>query len=428
MKVCVFGLWHLGCVTAACLANAGHDVTGLDLDEELIGALRQGRAPLYEPGLDDALKAGIASGRLHFETNRAAAVAGADIVWVTFDTPVDDNDIPQVAAVYDSVLALAQDLPHNCLVLVSSQLPVGTTRQLATAANADGRHVTFAYSPENLRLGEAIRVFCRPDRVIVGLMSDADRAKIAELLAPFTNNIIWMNLEAAELTKHAINAFLATSVVFMNEIASLCERTGANAKDVEIGLKSEQRIGPKAYLSPGGAYAGGTLARDITTLIDIGHTQGLPMPLVFAVRESNDRHRAWGLQKLAERLGDLRGKRIAILGLTYKPGTSTLRRSSAVELARALIAHGAQVSAYDPEVKKLPADLSGQIDLFEEAALVAQNADAIVVATLWPEFRALDWSALIASMGAPIVVDPNWFLAEVLKDRPGVTYLAVGGS
>ena len=276
MRVCVVGLWHLGCVTAACLAQAGHDVVGLDEDDAVVAGLSRGEPPLFEPGLAKLIAEGCAAGHLRFETDSRAAAA-AEVVWIAYDTPVDDNDMPQTSIVTDRVTALFPHLSVDCLVLVSSQLPVGTTRQLANAAAAHGHdRVTFGYSPENLRLGRAIEVFTRPDRVVVGLQAEHDRPKVSALLASFTESIVWMGIELAEMTKHAINAFLATSVVFMNEIASICENVGADAKEVERGLKSEARIGPGAYLSPGGPFAGGTLARDVTTLTRLGEKSGLP--------------------------------------------------------------------------------------------------------------------------------------------------------
>jgi UDPglucose 6-dehydrogenase len=261
---------------------------------------------------------------------------------------------------------------------------------------------------------------------VVGLQSDADRGKIEALLAPFTSNIVWMGLESAEMTKHAINAFLATSVVFMNEIATICEKAGADAKDVERGLKSEERIGPKAYLSPGAAYAGGTLARDVTTLADLGRDLDVPLKLMPAIRDSNTRHRGWVLHKLRERLGTLAGRRVALLGLTYKPGTSTLRRSAAVELALALSAEGATVVAFDPAVRELPSELAGHLAVVNSAQEALARADAIVLATPWPEFRDLEWSRLMSSTNHATVVDPNWFLAAYLRNQSDVAYAAVG--
>jgi UDPglucose 6-dehydrogenase len=423
MRVCVFGLWHLGCVTAACLARAGHDVIGLDPDASVIGRLQQGEPPIFEPQLADLVAQGLAAGKLRFTANLGDALAGVELVWVTFDTPVDENDVPQVSRVIEPVKLLLRQLPDGCLVLVSSQLPVGTTRRFAADA---GERVSFAYSPENLRLGNAIVAFTQARRVVVGLLSERDRDKITALLAPFGAEIVFMGLEAAEMTKHAINAFLATSVAFMNEIATICEMVGADAKEVERGLKSEERIGQRAYLSPGGPFAGGTLARDVATLATLGHDLAAPVTLIDAVRESNDRHRGWALRKLEERLGSLEGRRIAILGLTYKPDTDTLRRSSAVELALALQARGATATAFDPAIRELPPELRGRFAVAASPAIAVAEADAMVLATPWPQFRELPWPDIVATMATPTVVDAGWFLAASLHGRPGIAYAAVG--
>ncbi|HET9317427.1 MAG TPA: nucleotide sugar dehydrogenase, partial [Vicinamibacteria bacterium] len=261
--VVVYGLWHLGCVTAACLASHRRTV-GLDLDEDVVRGLAAGRAPLMEPGLDDLIGEGLASGRLAFTTSAEEALRDASVVWITFDTPVDERDEADVGFVRSRLEAIAPQVRPGTLVVVSSQLPVGSTREL-TRGWAD-RGVRVACSPENLRLGKAIDAFRHPARVIVGLEDPGDRERIARLFAPFCERIEWMSLESAEMTKHALNAFLATSVAFINELARLCERTGADAREVERGLKSEPRIGPGAYLGPGPAFAGGTLARDLRFL------------------------------------------------------------------------------------------------------------------------------------------------------------------
>lgn len=426
MRVCVFGLWHLGCVTAACLADAGHQVVALDPDPERVAQLRLGKPPLFEPGLAELIAKGVAAGRLRFETN-PAVVSDADVLWVTFDTPVDENDVAQPAIVVDHVQTLFANFPNGLLVLISSQLPAGTTRRLADMAARSGcRNVMFAYSPENLRLGRAIEVFTNPDRIIVGVEEEAARNKIAVSFGNIANRIEWMGIESAEMTKHAINAFLATSVCFMNEVAAICEHVGANAKDVERGLKTEKRIGPHAYLTPGGPFAGGTLARDVTTLNDLGARSGVSTVLIAAVQESNSRHSSWPMNKLKERLGSLKGKQIAILGLTYKAGTSTLRRSSAIELAQELRAAGAKVVGFDPAVSELPADLGDSLYLAHSAAEALANADAAVIATAWPEFRKLEWPALVSTMRQPIIVDAGWFLAEILRSQRSVAYTCVG--
>jgi UDPglucose 6-dehydrogenase len=409
MKVAVVGLWHLGSVTAACLAAAGHEVVGLDSDERTIQGLQAGQPPVSEPGLSDLLK----TGRPRFTTHIAEAVHGAQIVWITYDTPVDDDDRADVDFVVERVTQLFPHLSDGAMVLVSSQLPVGSIRRLEAACR--NRTVSFACSPENLRLGKAIEVFTKPDRVIVGVRREADRARIAELLRPFTDHIEWMSVESAEMTKHALNAFLATSVAFINEIATLCEQVGADAKEVERGLKSEARIGPKAYLSPGGAFAGGTLARDIQFLTHLGPT----VPLLAAVKTSNDAHRQWTRRTLQRLLGSLEGRTVAVWGLTYKPGTDTLRRSSAVELCQWLAQQGARVQAHDPAVKTLPAELAKIIQLCPGPADAVKGASALVLATPWPDYLAVEVSA-------PIVLDPGRFLEKSIGKNPSIRYAAIG--
>jgi UDPglucose 6-dehydrogenase len=429
MKVCVEGLWHLGTVTAACLASGGHEVTGLDFAATTIENLQAGQPPLFEPGLEDLVKRGLAQGRLRFTTAINEGVADAEIVWVAYDTPVDDQDRADVDFVVERVTRLFTHLKDGALVLISSQVPVGSTRRLEQAyAEANtGRRVTFGYSPENLRLGKAISVFTQPDRVVVGVRSDADRMRVSALLQPFTDRIEWMSVESAEMTKHALNAFLATSVTFINEIAAVCEQVGADAKEVERGLKSEARIGPKAYLGPGGAFAGGTLARDIEFLTQIGAEYGVPLHLIPGVRASNDEHKLWPRRRLQILLGDLNGKCIAVWGLTYKAGTDTLRRSSAVELCEWLAQQGARVQAYDPAVKNLTAELESVIHLQPTALAALTEAAALVVATEWPEYQAVSGEAIAAAMQTnPIVIDANRFLSKTLSGRSDVRYAAVG--
>lgn len=422
MKIAVLGLWHLGCVTAACCAKH-FDVTGLDFDAANVDRLRQGRAPLFEPGLDELIQSGLAAGRLRFTTEIAAACAQADVLWVAYDTPVDDDDRADLDSVLREVRRCVPALPAGALVLLSSQLPVGTCRLLESEFGAKGYR--FACSPENLRLGKAIEIFTKADRIIAGYRDERAKAQLTELFAPFTSQVVWMRSESAEMTKHAINSFLALSITFMNEVARLCEATGADAKEVERGLKSESRIGPKAYLSPGGAFAGGTLARDVVTCTQLGQKHGEALEVIPAIKRSNDRHRQWALEKVRKLLGPGGGRRVALLGLTYKPGTNTLRRSSAVELARALAAAGFEVAASDPSQPPLPADL-GFIRFSATPADAIANADAVVVCTEWPEFRQLDWAALAPRLRRPVIVDATRFLEKSVAALPGLQYLTVG--
>jgi UDPglucose 6-dehydrogenase len=424
LKVCVAGLWHLGSVTAACLAAAGHEVTGYDANPETTRRLQDGHAPVFEPGLDNLVREGVAKGALRFTSDVAEAVSGAEVVWVTYDTPVDDDDNADVEFVIRSVESLYPAIREGALVILSSQVPVGSTARLE--ASARPRTFSFAYSPENLRLGKAIDVFTHPDRIVAGVRDSRDRERIAALLAPFTDRIEWMSVESAEMTKHALNAFLATSVAFINEIAAICEHTGADAKEVERGLKSEKRIGPSAYLGPGAAFAGGTLARDVVFLSSRAEETGVSTHLLRGVKQSNDAHRGWAARRLRELLGGVAGKRIAVWGLTYKPGTDTLRRSLAVELCQTLTGDGARVVAHDPAVKSLPAGLGEKIELAPSAVDATRDADALVVMTEWPDYRQADADAVADAMSGRFVLDANRFLQQQFSNNPRVVYATVG--
>jgi UDPglucose 6-dehydrogenase len=420
MKIVVLGLWHLGCVTAACAAKF-ESVVGLDFDPALIGQLRNGRPPLFEPGLEDLIKHGLEKGTLTFCDDPAVACSDADLLWVCYDTPVNDNDVADLAPVMDGIGRCIPYLAPGTLILISSQVPAGTCRILE-ARFPDHR---FAYSPENLRLGKALTIFSDADRIILGARTEADAKEFEPLLTHFTRNLIIVRTESAEMIKHAINSFLANSIAFMNEIARVCEHVGADAKEVERGLKSEQRIGPAAYLSPGGPFAGGTLARDVVALTKIAQEQNEPLVLIPAIKSSNDRHKLWAIQKLQEELGELAEKSVAILGLTYKPGTDTLRRSLAIELCRELLEKGAQVRAYDPVVAALPHDLA-KIVLSRDLGETVSGSDAAVICTEWPQIREADWDKILAQDKNSVLIDANGFLAAIVANREDVTYRQVG--
>ncbi|HYV43803.1 MAG TPA: nucleotide sugar dehydrogenase [Myxococcaceae bacterium] len=425
MKVCVQGLWHLGSVTAACLASVGHEVVGLDFDAETVLGLRAGDPPISEPGLADLVRAGLESGRLRFAASPEELPADVELLWVAYDTPVNEDDVADVEWVVAQVARALPALPAGATVLVSSQLPVGSIRRLEAVAAAGGRAVTFASSPENLRLGKALGVFLQPDRVVVGVRGEGDRKRISALLRPITERIEWMSVESAEMTKHAINAFLATSVVFANEVAALCEMVGADAKEVERGLKSEQRIGPKAYLSPGGAFAGGTLARDVEFLKGISRGHQLPVPLLESVKASNDHHKSWARRKLKAMVPSLQGAAVAVWGLTYKPGTDTLRRSLSVELCDWLLEQGARVRVHDPVVRELPARWGAGVERFDEPVRAVEGAQALLVGTPWPAYREVAGEKVGAAAPGLVVIDAERFLAS-LASAPGVRYFAVG--
>src|SRR6185436_10712770 len=304
--------------------------------------LNQGKAPVFEPGLNELLGASLATRRLRFTTDAKAACANADVFWLCYDTPVNDHDESDVEFVLEKLRRALSHLSKDAVVLISSQLPVGTCREL----EREFSQFHFACSPENLRLGRALDAFEKAERVVVGIRNDARRALLEQLFKPFTPQVFFMRTESAEMVKHALNSFLALSITFINEIARLCEHTGADAKEVAAGLKSEPRIGPKAYLGPGGPFAGGTLARDVVTLTKLAAEHGESLQLIPAIKQSNDQHRGWALGKLKTQLGDLRGKTIAMLGLVYTPDTDTLRRSAAIELCQQLLDAGARVQAF----------------------------------------------------------------------------------
>src|SRR5580692_4511576 len=310
MNICVLGLWHLGSVTAACCAKHFH-VVGLDFDIANIERLNSGQAPLMEPGLNELISAGLAAKKLSFTIDPKIACAHADILWLTYDTPVNDHDESDVEFVLGNLRRALPALPAGALVLISAQLPVGTCAKL----EKEFPQFSFACSPENLRLGKAIDAFEKAERAVVGVRNDAKKALLEELFKPFAAQTLFMRTESAEMVKHALNSFLALSITYINEIARLCEHTGADAKEVSIGLKSDIRIGPRAYLGPGGPFAGGTLARDVVTLTKLGASTGETLAVIPAIKQSNDLHRGWALRRLQSRLGDLRGRHITLLGL-----------------------------------------------------------------------------------------------------------------
>jgi UDPglucose 6-dehydrogenase len=427
MKVAVLGLWHLGTVTAACVAGVGLPTIGIDDDPKVIAKLGSGEPPLDEPGLAELVQQGLSSGRLSFATD-AAEVATADIVWICHDTPVDEDDRADVEAVLRRVEAIFPRLKDGAVVLVSAQLPVGTVRQLeeSFAKHANGRQVDFACSPENLRLGRALEIFRNPGRIVIGTRNERTRDRLSPLLSKFCQNLIWMNVESAEMAKHALNAFLALSITFTNELASITEQVGANAADIEKALRSDPRIGPNAYVRPGPAFAGGTLARDVQFLSAIAEREKLEAPLIGNIVASNRAHGQWSINQLRRRLGPLTGRTIAVLGLSYKAGTDAIRRSSSIELLRALKAEGATVKVFDPAVRKLPDEFRSGVIIAGDAKDAIAGAAAVVVATEWPQFRELSADDITGAMHGRLVLDPGAFLSPALRKNPTLIVVSIG--
>ncbi len=441
MRIAVCGMAHQGVVTAACLAEAALDrkhphnwhIIGYESNQDTVAALEQGKPPIFEPGLADLVASGIQSERLSFtrnctfavsdgfnKLNRSACDAQSSVVWIAYDTPIDARGNADVEWVLAKARHVLDIVAGNQLVVVSSQLPAGTVRKLA----AEYPSLRFACVPENLQLGKALDGFRRQSRIVVGL--DRDEPIIREwtdaLLGPFTDDILYMSIESAEMVKHALNGFLATSVVFANEVANICADVGADAMDVARALKSDPRIGPRAYLSPGMAYAGGHLERDVRFLRQYGDLFG-------AVHDVNEWHRQWPKEALIKACGNdtrrLDGKTVAVLGLTYKPFTDTLEGSDAMLLCEWLHECGAVIWAYDPAVKDQLAfnpkwTPSCGYALAETAGMAVHCADAVVIMTPWPEFALLTPE----SVQGKIVIDPGRYCPKL--NAPGVKYITVG--
>jgi UDPglucose 6-dehydrogenase len=358
----------------------------------------------------------------------AEAVRDADYVFIAFDTPVDAQDRSNLVPLETALTSCISHFKTSAIVVVSSQVPVGTCRrwraQIQAAAPASS--VDVVYSPENLRLGDAIACYRSPDRVVVGVDDDQTKARIARLFEPIGAPIHFMSIASAEMTKHALNGFLATSVSFINEIASLCEVAGADVLAVADAMKSDARIGPRAFLSPGFGFAGGTLARDVQALRDLGRQHGRATRLLESVLSVNAARPMLLLDRLGEVYDDIRGLTVGVLGLTYKAGTSTLRRSVSLEVIKTLTTAGARVRAYDPkaDLNELDGDIS--FEIAADAYAAAHGAGALAILTEWPEFAALDFDRIRSTMARPLIFDGKNLLAGLGLGHRGFEYKGIG--
>ena len=427
-KICVIGIWHLGAVYSACLADLGYNVVGVDKDAKKIKDLTEGIPPLFEPGLEELIKSNIHQQRLSYTTDLSHAARGAGYVLITFDTPVDDNDEIDLSEIFAAATELAEHLDDNTTIIVSSQVPVGTCEQIKALISQQNPSVKFdiACSPENLRLGQAIDVFNNPERVVIGADNPATLDKAERLFVPVGAPAIRMNLRSAEMTKHALNAFLATSISFANEIGNLCDEVGADALKVAEALRSDSRIGPKARLLPGLGFAGGTLARDLKVLKGLGEKHGYEASLINGVLRVNQQQNGLVVRKLKKVYGSLEGLVIGVLGLTYKAGTSTLRRSAALEIIGDLINEGATVKAHDPKADLAEVQLHKEFEFYADPYQAARGTDALVLITGWPEFKSLDFDLLKVTMKKPVIIDTQNILDDVQLVEKGFSYFGVG--
>ncbi len=427
VKVAVIGLWHLGCTASAGLAEAGYVVTGIDFDKKIVNDLKKNAPPLFEPGLAELIKKNKDAGRLTFTADFKSALRKKKFIVIAFDTPVDKNDRPDPAVLYKACAEIARFADDDCFVVIMSQVPVGSCREMKAfiLKRRPGMKCRIVYNPENLQLGQAIKRFLEPDRVIIGLESEAMRQPVEDFFQAIGGQKLYMDLESAEMVKHATNVFLAMSVSFINEIADFCELTGVDVRRVVEGLEADARIGTKAFLSPGIGYAGGTLGRDIAVLRSLSKSKKLKTHIIDAVREVNNSRQKKIIEKIKKIIGSLRNKKFAILGLTYKPGTSTLRRSMSLEIAQKLSVAGAKIKAFDPKITAPIKDLP-QIQVCSDPYQTIAGADVILLATDWPEFKELDFAKIKKIAGRAAVVDCKNFLSPEIVKSNGFSYYGIG--
>jgi UDPglucose 6-dehydrogenase len=427
-KVCVVGIWHLGSVVSACLADLGYTVVGVDQDANKVADLNRGIPPLFEPELAELIRSNISSHRLSYTTNLGCAVTGSNYVLITFDTSVDADDNVDLSEIFDTAIKLSQHIDNGTTIIISSQVPVGTSEKIESLIkqNSPSLRFTIAYSPENLRLGQAIQYYKKPDRIVIGANSDVALDKAEALFSVVNAPKLRMNMRSAEMAKHALNCFLATSISFANEIAGLCDELGADATKVAAALQSDARIGNRIPLLPGLGFSGGTLARDLKVLKNLGEGARYETTLIDSVLEVNQRQMRLVAKKLEKVYGSVKNLVVGILGLTYKPGTSTLRRSAALEIIQDLVSKGARVKAYDPKASPEEIHSHTEFEFFPDPYEVARDSDALVIITEWPEFKELDFGMIKSAMRKPVLVDTKNMLDSKRMLELGFRYLGVG--
>ena len=432
MRITMIGSGYVGLVSGACFSDFGHQVVCVDKDAGKIEALRQGRMPIYEPGLDQLVAANVAAGRLRFTTDLAPAVDGADAIFIAVGTPSRRGDgHADLSYVFAATQEIAAALTGPTVVVTKSTVPVGTGDRVEAILREQRPDIDAAVvsNPEFLREGAAIGDFKRPDRIVIG--TDDARAKevMQAVYRPLFLNespILFTGRRTSELIKYAANAFLATKITFINEIADLCEAVGADVQDVSRGIGLDNRIGRK-FLHAGPGYGGSCFPKDTLALLKTAEDFGSPVQIVEAVVKVNDsRKRAMGRKVLGELGESPRGKTVALLGLTFKPNTDDMRDAPAIAIAQALGDAGVAVRAHDPEgmaaARAMMPDLTCCRDAYEAAA----GADAVVIVTEWDAFRALDFARLKAAMAAPVLVDLRNVYRREAVEAAGFRYVAVG--
>jgi UDPglucose 6-dehydrogenase len=432
MRIAMIGSGYVGLVSGACFAEFGFDVTCVDKDDGKIARLEQGQIPIFEPGLDDLVTENVKAGRLSFTTDLGAAVKAADVVFIAVGTPSRRGDgHADLSYVYGAAEEIARAIDGYTVVVTKSTVPVGTGREVSriiakTRADAD---FDVASNPEFLREGSAIGDFMRPDRVVIGADSERAREVLGRLYRPLNlleTPILYTSRETAELIKYATNAFLATKITFINQMADLCEAVGADVTDVARGMGLDGRIGRK-FLHPGPGYGGSCFPKDTLALVKTARDAGAPVTIVENVVASNNARKHAMAQKIIRAVGgDAKGKTIAVLGLTFKPNTDDMRESPALDIVPALLAAGAKVRAYDPEGMNEARKLLSGLDYADGIETAMAGADCLVILTEWNQFRALDAEAIKAVLKSPVVVDlRNVFRPEDMT-AAGIRYVSIG--
>src|SRR5450830_1735279 len=432
MRIAMIGTGYVGLVSGACFADFGHHVTCVDKDAGKIAALRRGEIPIFEPGLDALVAANVKAGRLDFTTDLAAPVAGADAVFIAVGTPSRRGDgHADLSYVHTAAREIAAALAGFTVVVTKSTVPVGTgdeVERLIRETNP-AADVVIASNPEFLREGAAIRDFKFPDRIVIGTPDERARKVLGDIYRPLSLNqapLMFTARRTAELIKYAANAFLATKITFINEIADLAEKVGADVQEVARGIGLDNRIGSK-FLHAGPGFGGFCFPKDTLALLKTGQDHAAPLRIVETVAAVNDARKRAMARKVANAAGgDLRGKTVAVLGLTFKPNTDDMRDSPSIPLVTALQDMGAKVRAFDPVGMEQAKPLLANVSFCDDAYACAEGASALVIVTEWEQFRALDFERLKAVMAHPVLVDlRNIYLSEEVA-RLGFVYESVG--
>jgi UDPglucose 6-dehydrogenase len=432
MRIAMIGTGYVGLVSGACLSEFGHSVTCVDTNRERIDGLHKGQMPIYEPGLDALVERNVRAGRLKFTTELAPPVGEAEAVFIAVGTPSRRGDgDADLSYVHEAARQIARALSGYAVVITKSTVPVGTGRQVRKILETarPGLDVDVASNPEFLREGAAIEDFMRPDRVVCGVESDRARDVMRGIYRPLFLNetpVLFTGLETAELIKYAANSFLATKITFINEIADYCEKVGVNVQDVARGIGLDRRVGSK-FLHPGPGYGGSCFPKDTRALAHMAAAAGAPLRLVQTTVEVNDaRKRSMASRVIAACGGAVKGKSVAVLGLTFKPNTDDMRESPSLDIVPALQKAGASVRAYDPEgmgeARKLLTNVTWCADAYEALA----GADAGCIVTEWNQFRALDLQRVKSALKRPVIVDLRNIYRPAEMAAAGIEYHSVG--